>query len=80
MFYVYVIQSIRFPEKIYIGITCDVMKRIDTHNAGGSLYTAPYKPWHLIVYTCFKDEKKARQFEKYLKSGSGRAFAKKRLL
>jgi len=79
MFYVYLIQSIKFPEKIYTGITNDMQKRISTHNTGGSVYTAPYKPWKLVVYTGFDNEKKARSFEKYLKSGSGRAFAKRHL-
>ncbi len=79
MFYVYLIRSISFLDKVYIGITKDLKKRMEVHNAGGSLHTAKYKPWELIVYLGFKREDKARQFEKYLKSGSGRAFAKKRL-
>jgi putative endonuclease len=79
MFYVYLMRSIAFPDQVYVGITRDLKKRLDTHNVGGSVHTAKYKPWELIVYMGFKDEAKARQFEKYLKSGSGRAFAKKRL-
>jgi predicted GIY-YIG superfamily endonuclease len=79
MFYVYLIRSIAFPDQVYVGITEDLKKRLVTHNSGGSVHTAKYKPWKLIVYLGFKNEAKARQFEKYLKSGSGRAFAKKRL-
>jgi hypothetical protein len=41
-------------------------------------HTSKYAPWQLKTYVAFSDEKKAHAFEKYLKSGSGRAFAKKR--
>jgi predicted GIY-YIG superfamily endonuclease len=50
-----------------------------THNSGGSLYTKAYKPWKLIMYLWFENKLKATAFEKYLKSGSGSAFAKRRL-
>lgn len=79
MFYVYLIRSISFSDQVYVGITEDLKKRLETQNSGGSVHTAKYKPWELIVDMGFKNEAKARQFEKYLKSGSGRAFAKKRL-
>jgi predicted GIY-YIG superfamily endonuclease len=79
MLYVYLIRSIKFTDQVYVGITEDLKKRIETHNTGGSLHTARYKPWDLVVYMGFKNKAKARDFEKYLKSGSGRAFAKKRL-
>ena len=46
------------------------------HNVGGSLYTSRYKPWALHVYVVFQEESKAIEFEKYLKSGSGKSFAK----
>lgn len=79
MFYVYLIRSVVFLDQTYVGITQDLKKRLATHNAGGSVHTAKYKPWELVVYMGFKNEATARAFEKYLKSGSGRAFAKKRL-
>ncbi len=79
MFYVYLIRSIPFSDQVYVGITEDLKKRLETHNFGGSVHTAKYKPWELIVYMGFQNEVKARQFEKYSKSGSGRFFAKKRL-
>ena len=79
MFYVYLIRSINVEQQVYTGVTSDLKKRLEVHNSGGSVHTAKYKPWELVVYMGFKDENKARQFEKYLKSGSGRAFAKKRL-
>ena len=79
MQYVYLIRSIPFCNQVYVGITQDLKKRLIVHNSGGSVHTAKYKPWEVIIYIGFKNELKARHFEKYLKSGSGRAFAKKRL-
>src|SRR5262249_53424606 len=49
------------------------------HNAGKSPHTAKFRPWRLVTYIAFSDERKAIDFERYLKSASGRAFAKKRL-
>lgn len=78
MFYVYLIRSIQWPEVIYVGYSTDVQQRLGTHNSGGSIHTAKHRPWQLEMYLCFQDEHKAKAFEKYLKSQSGRAFAKKR--
>jgi putative endonuclease len=77
MFHVYLLKSINFPKKVYIGFTEDLSARIDVHNSGGSVHTKKYKPWKLISCISFCDAKKALGFEKYLKSGSGRAFAKR---
>jgi putative endonuclease len=79
MFYVYLLQSAEFPEQRYIGFTTDLKSRIKTHNGGGSTHTAKYRPWKLTSYHAFADENRAREFEHYLKSGSGRAFTNKRL-
>ena len=79
MLYVYLIRSLAFPDKVYVGITANLKARIKTHNDGGSVHTAKYKPWELVVYLGFRNESKARAFEKYLKSGAGRAFSNKRL-
>ncbi len=78
MHYVYLIRSIAHPDKVYIGNTTNLKQRLETHNSGGSKYTMPYRPWELIVFLGFKDKLKATAFEKYLKSGSGSSFAKKR--
>ncbi len=80
MFYVYIIQSINFPEQNYIGYTTDVNLRIIKHNQGGSPHTSKYKPWKLLFYCAFENKIKALDFEKYLKSHSGKAFMKKRFL
>ena len=80
MHYVYIIRSIDFPEKIYVGRTTNLAKRISNHNAGTTPHTKKYRPWELQIQIGFKDEIKAIEFEQYLKSGSGRAFRDKRLL
>lgn len=79
MYYVYMIKSEIFSEQIYIGFTTNLKQRLKVHNSGGSVYTAHYKPWRLNTYLAFDDKNKALEFESYLKSNSGRAFAKKRL-
>lgn len=79
MCYVYLIRSIHHPTQVYIGHTTNLRQRLETHNSGGSLHTMPFRPWELVMFLGFKDKLKATAFEKYLKSGSGSAFAKKRL-
>jgi putative endonuclease len=73
--YVYLIQSISNPDQKYVGTTSDVDERISAHNAGQSSHTSKYKPWKLVIYVAFSNTEKATEFEKYLKTGSGRAFA-----
>ncbi|MCK4498981.1 GIY-YIG nuclease family protein [Candidatus Babeliales bacterium] len=79
MNYVYLLRSIPFPKQTYVGQTDDLKARFKKHNEGGSIHTAKYKPWKLVIYLGFCDYHKALAFEKYLKSGSGRELAKKRL-
>lgn len=79
MYYFYLITSLQFPDKKYVGSTDNFMERLNTHNSGGSIYTKAYRPWKLKVLLQFETQQEALIFEKYLKSGSGRAFAQKRL-
>ncbi len=79
MFYVYLLKSIHFPDKTYIGFTEDLKTRMRAHNAGESKHTAKFAPWQLVSYHVFADKRKAQEFEYYLKTGSGKAFASKRL-
>jgi predicted GIY-YIG superfamily endonuclease len=67
------------PERFYVGLTSELKLRLAKHNAKQVSHTSKYAPWRLKTYLGFSDEKQAVDFEKYLKSGSGRAFAKKRL-
>ena len=80
MFYVYMLQSVNKPEKIYVGYTQELNERFAAHNNGRSVYTAKYRPWILLGYIAFSNQSKAIEFEKYLKSGSGKAFAQKHFL
>jgi len=80
MYYVYILQSINYPERRYVGKTTNLKKRLSDHNSGTTFHTRKHKPWEIVTYIVFKDELKAIEFEKYLKSCSGRAFSKKRLL
>jgi predicted GIY-YIG superfamily endonuclease len=79
MWHVYIIRSVSSPDQEYTGATSDLRKRLADHNAGKSNHTAKYVPWELQCYIAFQDKHRALEFEKYLKSHSGRAFAKKRL-
>ena len=79
MYYVYILQSINFPNKFYTGLTNDLKRRVSEHNQGKSIHTNKYVPWRLKTYITFSNEQKAFEFERYLKTPSGRAFAKKRL-
>jgi putative endonuclease len=77
--YVYILQSVAHPDEFYTGLRANVEQRLKTHNAGQSPHTSKYKPWRLISFHYFEDSRTAAAFERYLKSGSGRAFAAKRL-
>lgn len=79
MNYVYILQSISHPDQFYTGLCKDVDARLKAHNAGQSAHTSKFKPWRLLSYHYFERPEAAAAFERYLKSGSGRAFASKRL-
>ena len=74
---VYILKNHEQPPRYYIGVTSDLAGRLDTHNSGGCPHTAKHRPWARHVVLKFADEGHALRFERYLKSGSGRAFAKR---
>jgi putative endonuclease len=76
-FYVYILVSETDPSIHYTGVTRDLSARLQDHNRGGSSNTAKYRPWKLETTIAFRSEAKARAFEKYLKTGSGREFARR---
>ena len=80
MYYVYLLRSHSHPDQIYVGFTHDLRERLAEHNAGKSVHTRKFAPWIVIAYVAFPNKKQAEAFETYLKSGSGRAFAKRHLL
>jgi predicted GIY-YIG superfamily endonuclease len=79
VFYVYCLVSITTPAKRYVGFTEDLRDRLAAHNAGRNPATADGRPWRVKGYVAFDNKAAALAFERYLKSGSGHAFAKKRL-
>lgn len=80
MYYVYILQSLSDKGQIYKGFTEDLKDRINHHNSGASRHTSKYKPWKLIFYSAFENKSTALEFEKYLKTASGIAFLRKRLI
>ena len=75
--FVYILRSEPDCRRHYVGVTSDVTERLRWHNAGLNVHTARNRPWTVIVSLEFSTEQAARRFERYLKTGSGRAFAKR---
>ena len=79
MHYVYLLQSANDNRRRYTGFTRNLRARFASHNAGQNQSTVQGRPWHLVSYFAFADDTNARNFERYLKSGSGKTFAKRHL-
>ena len=79
MYYVYILRSSK-SGILYYGYTEDLKKRFTEHNKGKSKFTKGHIPWKLVFYCAFPDKQKAKDFELYIKSGSGKAFVYKRLV
>ena len=75
--FVYVLESVALPDRHYVGLTSDVSARLAGHNVGQCHHTAKFRPWRLLAAIEFADPARAVCFERYLKSGSGREFAKR---
>jgi putative endonuclease len=75
--FVYVLKNTEENPPFYVGLTSAVKERLADHNTGRCPHTASRQPWQLHVVIEFSDENGAIRFERYLKSGSGRAFAKR---
>ncbi len=78
-YFVYLLRSSIIPEETFVGFTTDPEQRIKDHNAGIAPHTSKFRPWMLITYVAFSTKKGALEFENYLKSHSGKAFAKRDL-
>jgi len=76
--YVYVLESINYRE-FYIGYTTDLRQRLLEHNRGLNFSTKPYKPWQLIHYEAYLNEKDAKRREEYLKTNQGARVLKRML-
>jgi predicted GIY-YIG superfamily endonuclease len=75
--FVYVLRSQSTPNRHYVGVTSDVENRLEWHNFGPDGQTRQHRPWEPVVVIEFGLETTALRFERYLKTGSGRAFAKR---
>ena len=80
MHYVYLIESQSDSRRHYVGFTHNLKARLASHNAGQNQSTAVGRPWNLVSYFAFTNERTAMAFEKYLKSGSGKTFLRRHLL
>ncbi len=81
MYYTYILKSTKQPGAIYIGYTQNLKIRLTHHNNPQNPgYSKRYAPWQLETFLAFSEERDAKRFETYLKSSSGRAFMKKRLI
>jgi putative endonuclease len=76
-YFVYLLQNPR--GKQYVGHTEDLRQQLQEHNGGTVTATKNLRPWHIEWFCGFHEKKKAIQFEKYLKSGSGRSFRERHL-
>jgi predicted GIY-YIG superfamily endonuclease len=74
---VYILRSLTDPERHYVGITSGLRRRLAWHNRASSGYTTRHRPWSVVVALYFPSQSAALRFERYLKSGSGRAFSKR---
>ena len=77
--YVYILQSVSDEQRFYTGLTDNLKDRLRRHNGGEVPHTLKFRPWRIKVAIAFRDRARAIDFEQYLKTSSGRAFAKKRL-
>ena len=75
--YVYILQSQTDPDRFYTGHTDNLDERLKIHNQGKCKHTLKSTPWKIKTAIAFTDKKKALDFERYLKTSSGRAFAKR---
>jgi putative endonuclease len=77
--YVYILQSQTDLERFSVSRTHDLRQRMLRHNSGKVPHTTKFKPWRIKTYIAFSNSERAVEFERYLKSASGRAFVKKHL-
>lgn len=80
MYYVYILTSLKYPYKVYTGFTRHLSQRLNHHNLGKVSSTKFFRPWKIESYFAFSDQMTAASFEKYLKTASGIAFRRKRLM
>ena len=75
--FVYILKSVAHPDAYYVDLTADPRQRLEAHNAGLTPSTLTHRPWRILVCIEFDEEAPALEFERYLKTGSGREFARR---
>ena len=75
--FVYILRTVDTPVLYYVGVTSDFTSRLESHNLGLSPHTREHRPWRALVVLEFDEEDAALKFERYLKTGSGREFARR---
>ncbi|RJO61927.1 GIY-YIG nuclease family protein [candidate division WS5 bacterium] len=78
MYYVYLLKLSN--DDFYVGLTQDLKSRLEKHSSGSIPHTSKFRPLKLVWYSGFINRSKAADFEKYLKSSSGKAFRNKHLM
>ena len=76
-YYVYILVSEVDNETHYSGVTRDLNARLLDHNRGKCSHTTKHRPWKIETAIAFRSEAKARRFERYLTTGSGREFSRR---
>ncbi|MEL6976301.1 MAG: GIY-YIG nuclease family protein [Bacteroidota bacterium] len=78
MYVVYVLYSKDF-DRYYVGMTTNLVRRLQEHNTGRTKSTKAYMPWHIVYKKTFAESTEARAWEKYLKTASGRRWRKENI-
>ena len=76
-YYVYILRDVATGQHHYTGVTQNLAERLERYNAGKVSHTAVFAPWYIETAIAFRSKEKAYTYEQYLKSGAGRAYAKK---
>ena len=79
MWFVYILRSLS-ADFIYIGSTNDLDRRLTEHNDGLNQSTKAYRPYKIQAFVAVETEAKARELERYFRTGSGKAILKKRII
>ncbi len=78
MYYVYLLKLLN--NDYYAGSCSNLKNRFEDHQEGKNISTKPFLPVKLIYYCAFPTKTRAIKFERYLKTGSGKAFPNKHLI
>ena len=76
-YYVYILRDEATGKHHYTGVTDNLQARLAMHNGGHVPHTSKFAPWFIETAIAFRDKEKAYAYERYLKTGAGRAYATK---